>query len=77
MCGRFVRLVHEFDRQLSSREIMQSAINLRNDELVFLYNKSFPYQDAVDQGIMRLQDKNISVLICAHYLGVDSRLCIL
>ena len=70
-------LVHEFDRQLSSREIMQSAINLRNDELVFLYHKGFPYQRAVDQGIMRLQDKNISVLICAHYLGVDSRLCIL
>ncbi len=70
-------LVHELARQLSSRDIMQSAINLRNDELVFLYNKRFPYQSEVDEGILRLQDRNVSMLICAHYLGVDSKLCVL
>jgi ABC-type amino acid transport substrate-binding protein len=70
-------LVQELARQLSSREIIQSGINLRNDELVFLYNKRFPYQDEVDEGILRLQDKNVSMLICAHYLGVDSKLCVL
>ncbi len=70
-------LVHELARQLSSRDVIQSGINLRNDELVFLFNKRFPYKDLVDEGILRLQDKNISLLICAHYLGVDSKLCVL
>ncbi len=70
-------LVHELARQLSSRDIIQSGINLRNDELVFLFNKRFPHKELVDEGILRLQDKNISMLICAHYLGIDSKLCVL
>ena len=65
------------DKNFPARDIIQSGINLRNDELVFLFNKKFPFKNQVDLGILEQQDSNMSIVICARYLGVDSKLCIL
>lgn len=70
-------LIHQLDKDLPSPDIIQSKLNLRNDELVFVYSKNFPYDREVDGEIMRLQDANVSLRLCAKYLGADSKLCIL
>lgn len=70
-------LINMLDKNFPAYDVIQSGINLRNDELVFLFNKDFPYKGQVDLGILELQDSNMSILICARYLGVDSKLCIL
>ena len=69
-------LVHMYDKELPAHDVIQSGINMRNDELVFIYNKDFPFSKEVDLGILKLQDNNTSILICARYLGVDSKLCV-
>ena len=70
-------LVNMYDKALPDHDIVQSGINLRNDELVFIINKNFAYAKQIDLGILKLQDNNTSKLICARYLGVDSKLCLL
>ena len=70
-------LVSMLDKQNPDRSIIASAINLRNDELVLVFNKQFPLVSQVDSGIMKLQDSNLSIQICSRYLGVDSKLCVL
>lgn len=57
--------------------IILSILNLRNDELVFLYNKNFPYQSEIDQGLLFLQNNDITQTFCSTYLGDDSHLCVL
>lgn len=70
-------LVNLYDKELPDKDIIQSQINIRNDELVFIFNKDNPYSKQINLGILKLQDNNTSKLICAKYLGVDSRLCII
>ncbi|MEC7030483.1 MAG: transporter substrate-binding domain-containing protein [Pseudomonadota bacterium] len=57
--------------------IVLSSLNLRNDELVFLYHRDFPYQREIDQGLLFLQDNNIAQTFCATYIGEDSSLCVM
>ena len=70
-------LVHMLDKSMPTHDIIQSQINLRNDELVFLLNKKFPLTKQVNLAILKFQDDNSSVMICAKYLGIDSKLCVL
>ncbi|MEE3003297.1 MAG: transporter substrate-binding domain-containing protein [Pseudomonadota bacterium] len=57
--------------------IMLSSYNIQYDELVFFFNKRFPYAEKVNQGILELQDNEKCVEIFRPYLGNDSKLCIL
>ena len=70
-------LVNLYDKEIPDKDIIQSQINIQNDELVFIFNKDNPYKKQVNLGILKLQDNNTSKLICAKYLGVDSKLCII
>ncbi|MEE2769654.1 MAG: transporter substrate-binding domain-containing protein, partial [Pseudomonadota bacterium] len=53
-----------------------SKVNLRNDELVFYYNKKFPYARQVDKEIVKLQDTDVSYAICSKYFGNLAGFCV-
>lgn len=54
-----------------------SKVNLRNDELVFYYNKKFPYARQVDKEIVILQDTDVSYGICSKYFGNLAGFCVM
>lgn len=57
--------------------LIVSNVNLRNDALVFLYRKDFPYKKVVDNNILFMQDSNLTYSICATYIGEKADLCVL
>lgn len=64
-------------KESEDSNIVASNLNLRNDELVFVYNIDFPYKHLANQGILYLQDNDISLKLCSMYLGVDAFLCVM
>ena len=72
-------LAERYSTQFSDLDshLIVSQVNLRNDELAFIFRKDFPYQDEINRGILFMQDNNLSGSICAIYIGKKSEFCIL
>ena len=72
LAKRYVTQFSDLDNHL-----IVSQVNLRNDELAFIFRKDFPFKDEINKGILFMQDNNLSGSICANYIGEDSDYCIL
>lgn len=66
---------HKFIKEMPTLYV--SGVNLRNDELVFYFNKNFPYRDEVDKNIVTLQDTDIARGICTKYFSNNADFCVL
>ena len=72
LAKRYVSQFSDLDNHL-----IVSQVNLRNDELAFIFRKDFPFKDEINKGILFMQDNNLSGSICANYIGEDSDYCVL
>lgn len=66
---------NKFLKQMPSLHVSQ--VNLRNDELVFYFNKKFPFSRQVDEEIITLQDTGVSFGICSKYFGNLAGFCVM
>lgn len=60
-----------------NNELMLSGYNLQYDELVFFFNKQFPYSEIINLEILKMQDNQECTNILRPYIGIDSFLCLL
>ena len=72
LAERYVTNFSDIDSHL-----IVSQVNLRNDEIAFIFRKDFPYKDEINKGILFMQDNDLSGSICANYIGEKSESCIL
>ncbi|MBT4884736.1 MAG: transporter substrate-binding domain-containing protein [Legionellales bacterium] len=70
-------IAYDIAQKDESGEVILSNVNLKYDELVFYFNKKFPYAEKVNRSILRMQDTQESEQLCASYLGVEADLCVL
>lgn len=72
-------LVFKYANQFSDIEpnLIVSDFNVRNDNLAFVLNKSFPFRTIFDQKILELQDTNLGYTICSIYVGDEARNCVM
>ncbi len=57
--------------------ITMSNINLRNDQLAFVFKKGFHGLDDFNEQLLFLQDEDFAIDICSRYIGNRGNLCIL
>jgi len=57
--------------------IIMSNLNLRNDELAFVFRKKSNLVDAFNQKLLYLQDQGFAADICSRHLGNRGNLCTL
>ena len=72
-------LIFKYANQFSDIEpnLIVSDLNIRNDNLAFVFNKSFPFRTNFDQKILELQDTNLGYTICSVYVGDEARNCVM
>ena len=72
-------LIFKYANQFSNIEpnLIVSDFNVRNDNLAFVLNKSFPFRTIFDQKILELQDTNLGYTICSIYVGDEARNCVM
>lgn len=72
-------LIFKYANQFSDIEpnLIVSDFNVRNDNLAFVLNKSFPFRTIFDQKILELQDTNLGYTICSIYVGDEARNCVM
>lgn len=58
-------------------DLTMSTLNLRNDELAFVFRKENPLLKRFNQKLLYLQDQGFSQNICARHLGDKGNLCVL
>lgn len=72
-------LVYKYANQFLHIEpgLVVSDYNIRNDNLAFIFNKSFPFKTTFDQKILELQDTNLAFSICNVYVGDEASNCLM
>ena len=57
--------------------LTMSNLNLRNDELAFVFKKGYRLLNRFNQKLLYLQDQGFAENICARHLGDKGNLCVL
>jgi ABC-type amino acid transport substrate-binding protein len=57
--------------------LVMTTLNLRNDELAFVFQKNSPYVKEFNERLIRLQDLDFAEAICSKFLGDKAHWCIL
>jgi ABC-type amino acid transport substrate-binding protein len=57
--------------------LIMSNLNLRNDQLAFVFTKGSPLLNAFNERLLYLQDEGFAVDICSRYVGPKGNLCII
>ncbi len=57
--------------------LAMTTLNLRNDELAFVFKLNSPYVRAFNEKLLRLQDLDFAEAICSKFLGDKAHWCIL
>ena len=70
-------IAYTIANDLMNKELVLSGYNLQYDELVFFFNKQFPYSEKVNTEILKMQDNQKCTNILRPYIGIDSFLCLL
>jgi len=57
--------------------LIMSNLNLRNDQLAFVFTKGSPLLRDFNEKLLYLQDEGFAVDICSRYVGLKGNLCII
>jgi ABC-type amino acid transport substrate-binding protein len=57
--------------------LVMSNLNLRNDQLAFVFKKGSPLLNMFNEQLLYLQDEGFAVDICSKYVGPKGNLCVI